>query len=426
VTIEQKVAAFIDENRGEAAGLCASMINIPTPNPPGDGYEKFVQFLSQWFSREKIKFEVTRVPEEELSSLLPNECCGPRLFFEASLEGKKKGPTLYLQGHYDTIPPTEDWTRPPFLAERDGGRLWGLGASDMKGGLASMMVAMKALAAVGGPPTGKVIFLATPDEEYASGASIRYLFSKGKISGDFAVVGEFSGVENLFVGMKGGIWGDLRIKGKAAHGSQPLKGINAFEKLTRVMIAIEEKFKPALRMKKSSYRFVPPEYNTPTVMVGGILGGSNIGRSAVPDRATASFDLRTIPEDRDHKLVEDFRNFVMALKEEIPDLDLEVEVASQFPPYAVAGDSLVVQAFKRVIGELTGNAPSLSISCAATEAAFFAREKIPAVAYGPGAWQTAHAKDEYVLLDDLDTASRVYSRAALLLLSEREEGTEYR
>jgi len=169
--------------------------------------------------------------------------------------------------------------------------------------------------------------------------------------------------------------------------------------------------------KKSSYRFIPPEYDSPTVMIGGILRGSNIGRSAVPDSATASFDLRTIPEDRDHILVDDFRSFLMTLKERIPDLDLEMEVASQFPTYAVPEDSLLIQAFKKVITERTGNAPSLSISCAATEAAFFAKKGIPAVAYGPGAWQTAHAKDEHVLVKDLEMASLVYAQAAFLLLS---------
>jgi succinyl-diaminopimelate desuccinylase len=417
MTLREEIGEIIKACRGDVVELCSSLVNIPTPNPPGDGYEQFIQFLSQWFSKEQIKFEVTRVPEKELSTLLPKECHGPRMFLEASIEGKKDGPILYFQGHYDTIPPAGNWTKSPFRAETDGERIWGLGASDMKGGLASMMMAMKAIASVGGPPKGKLIFLATPDEEYASGASIRYLFSRGKISGDFAVVGEFSGVENVFVGMKGGIWGDLRIKGKAAHGSQPLKGINAFEKLARVMVEIEERFKPGLLTKKSSYRFIPPEYDSPTVMIGGILRGSNIARSAVPDMATASFDLRTIPEDRDHRLVDDFRNFLMSLKEEIPDLDLEMEVASQFPAYAVPEDSALVQAFRKIITQLTGNAPSLSISCAATEAAFFAQKETPAVAYGPGAWQTAHARDEYVLIEDLEVAILVYAQVALLLLS---------
>ena len=419
MSLVDAVADIIKTNRDEVVELCSSLINIPTSNPPGDGYEQFVRFLSQWFSKERIKFEITRVPETELSALLPGDCHGPRIFFEASIEGKKDGPILYLQGHYDTVAPAGNWTKAPFQAETDDEKLWGLGASDMKGGLASMMMAMKVLARVGGPPVGKVIFLATPDEEFASGANIRYLFARGKISGDFAVVGEFSGVENLFVGMKGGIWGDLKVRGRAAHGSQPLKGINAFEKLARVMVAIEEKFKPGLLMKKSLYKFIPPEYDSPTVMMGGMLRGSNVARSAVPDSATASFDLRTIPEDRDHGLVDEFREFLTSLRAEIPDLDLEVEVASQFPTYAVPEDSPLIQTFKKAIRGVTGNVPSLSISCAATEAAFFAQKGIPAVAYGPGAWQTAHAKDEYVLVKDLEMASLVYARVALLLLSNQ-------
>lgn len=415
--LHKRVIEIVKENRKSLEELCCSLIDLPTPNPPGDGYEKFVQFLSQWFSQQGLRWEVTYVPQDELPSLLPKECHGPRPFFQVSLEGKENGPIFYLQGHYDTIPPTQGWTRSPFQAEFDGQKVWGLGASDMKGGLASMMMAMKALAHADLPSKGKIIFLATPDEEYASQASVRYLFSKGMISGDFAVVGEFSGVGNVFVGMKGGVWGDLRVRGKAAHGSQPFQGINAFEKLARVMIEIEERFKPGLLMKKSSYAFVPPEYDFSTLMIGGILKGTNIARSTVPDLAGASFDLRTIPEDRDHQLVDDFRNFLMTLKDEDPELEIEVRVASQFPTYTLSEDSQLVQTFRKVITEVIGKAPSLSISCAATEAAFFAQKGIPAIAYGPGIWKMAHAKDEYVLIEDLETASLVYAQAVLLLLS---------
>jgi len=414
--LEHQIVKEIKESRKDLIELCCSLVNIPTHNPPGDGYESLVKFLSTWFSQEGIPSAISYVPEGELSSLLPKECSGPRPFFQASLEGKDRGPTVYLQGHYDTVPPAGDWTRSPFRAEVEGQRIWGLGTSDMKSGLASMMIAMKSLAHTGGLPKGKVIFLATPDEEFASGANLRYLFSKRKIAGDFAIIGEFSGVSNLFVGMKGGIWGDLRIKGKAAHGSQPHKGINALEKLARVIVEVEERFKPKLLLKRSSYRFIPPEYDSPTVMIGGMLKGSNTARSAVPDSVCASFDLRTIPEDRDHSLVCEFRKFLNSLKGKIADLDFEMEVASQFPTYALSEDAPLIRTFKEVMTPLIRKAPSLSISCAATEAAFFVQHGIPAVAYGPGIWQTAHSKDEYILMDDLETASIVYALVLNLLL----------
>lgn len=412
MTLEQKLGEALKDRRDEVAELCSCLINIPTPNPPGEGYQELVDFLCRWFAKERIGYEVIRIEENELSNLLPTQCHGPRIFFMASLEGKAKGPTLYLQGHYDTIPPVGGWTKPPYSAESDGQKIWGLGASDMKGGLASMMMAMKAMAAVGGPPKGRIVFLATPDEEFASRANITYLFSKEKIAGDFAIVGEFSGIDNVFVGMKGGIWGDLKVKGKAAHASQARKGINAFEKLARVTVQVEQRFQPCLLAKKSSYRFIPPEYDSPSVMIGGILQGSNNARSAVPDMASASFDLRTIPEDRDHALVNDFRDFLTSLKSEISDLEFELEVASQFPTYALAEDSPLVQALQRVVPQVIGKPISLSVSCAATEAAFFNQKGIAAIAYGPGIWWTAHAKDEYVFVDDLERAALVYAQVA--------------
>jgi succinyl-diaminopimelate desuccinylase len=276
---------------------------------------------------------------------------------------------------------------------------------------------MKVVGFLHGPPKGRIVFLATPDEEFATRANIGYLFSQGKIAGDFVIVGEFSGTDNVFLGMKGGVWGDLKVRGRAAHASQALNGINAFEKLARVVVKVEEEFKPRLLETKSAYSFTPPEYKSPTAMIGGITRGSNVARSAVPDLATASFDLRTIPEDRDHRLVEDFRNFLDSLKIEIPDLDLEMSVASQFPCYALAEDSPLVQAFKEVVPRVIGKAPSFSISCAATEAAFFARNNIAAVAYGPGTWRNAHAKDEYVLIEGLECAAHVYAGVAARLLS---------
>jgi succinyl-diaminopimelate desuccinylase len=412
----KKLSAYIENHPSELTELAGKLVSFNTANPPGEGFEKLVDFAESWLKEAGLKTTVFSVPEEQLPLLIPAECHGPRLALFAEIKGKSEGPALCFQGHYDTVPPCSGWTFDPHAPTVKGDRLYGLGATDMKGGLAAMMMACKALVRCEANLEGNIVFAATPDEEYSGKANLKYFLEKALLKANFAIVGEFSGINNLYIGMKGGSWGDITVLGKSAHGSVPNKGVNAFEKMVGVVNELNHRLLPKLSQQITDLSVLSGELPTSTFMLGGVLTGSGTARSMVPTDVRCSFDMRTVPNcSREHNEKMLFE-IIDELRAKDADMDVKAEIASVFPGYAVAPDTEFCQTGIEVIRQVTGKKPFLSISSAALETAFFHQFGIPALAYGPGIPGCAHAADEYVRISDMVKASKVYALLAEKLL----------
>lgn len=411
------VLDYLDKREDELVQLASDLIAIPTPNPPGDNYKAFCDFLATWLAEAGLVVEVLTPPEEVLPELLRAESEGQRYAVLGCLKGAADHPSLCLQGHYDTVLASGGWEIDPYTPKLVDGKLYGLGATDMKGGLASMMMAAKGLAQTQSALSGSLCFLATPDEEFPSGAGLAYFLEKGIVDPDYAVVGEPSGIDNIHIGMKGGIWGDIVVQGKAVHGSRPFEGVNAFEKMVRVASAIRATLCPVLAERISNYRFHPAEGNRPTLALGGLVSGTNASRATVPDRCTVSFDRRLIPEESLEEAEEELVVFLEGLQQEDSQLSLEVRVSSAAKPMVVPEDSELCQVMSGVVGELSGRQPTHTVSCGGFETAHFVERGVEAVTYGPGVEGCAHAAGEHTLVGDLAFATKVYALTALRILA---------
>src|SRR3989442_14979730 len=135
-----------------------------------------------------------------------------------------RGPHLLLTGHLDTVPVGAGWTRDPFGAEVSGGRLYGRGACDMKGGLAAMLGAVFELRRRGEEPAGDVTLAAVAGEEEDS-AGTRALVGRG-IHADMAVLSEPTAMR-LVISNRGLLNFRVVVKGASAHASAPELGRNA-------------------------------------------------------------------------------------------------------------------------------------------------------------------------------------------------------
>ncbi len=411
--MHRQVQEYIQENRDHLFDLLLSLVRIDTANPPGSRYEDFAAFVTSWLKDAGLGSVTVRVPEEDLAGM-PAECSGPRVAVIAELAGGSEGPTLCFQGHYDTVPPADGWSTDPLTPQVKAGRVYGLGATDMKGGIAAMMMACKALAHCADGLHGNVILALTPDEEYATGINLRYFLSKGWIKADYAIVGEYSGIGNIYVGMKGGTWGDITVVGRAAHGSVPHKGINAFEGLASLAVAIDSEIRPQLKRQVSAYAVLGEEVPWSTVMLGGIVRGSGRSRSTVPALVRASFDLRTVP-DADQMANEQLLNrFVGGYNRD--GIRAELSTASRFPGYVVPPASKWCQIMEHSVDSVTGARPKLVLSSAALETAFLYEYGVVPLGYGPGIPGVAHCTDEYVEIEHVVACSKVYALAAVRLL----------
>ena len=211
-----------------------------------------------------------------------------RLEGDASSAGDN--PLILFDAHQDTVP-VEGMTVEPFLPQRRGGRVYGRGACDVKGGMAAMLTALSRLAQERPPGRPTVVAVCTVNEEHGfSGASaLRQLWAGGQSRllprrPDAAIVLEPTGLD-VVVAHKGVIRWRCHARGRAAHSATPELGENAIYKMARA-VAVIERYAADVLPRAGSHPLCGP----PTLSVGTIHGG--IGVNVVPDLCSVEIDLR--------------------------------------------------------------------------------------------------------------------------------------
>jgi succinyl-diaminopimelate desuccinylase len=198
--------------------------------------------------------------------------------------GGGDAPALCLTGHLDTVPlGRAEWTRDPFDAEIDGDRLYGRGASDMKGGIAAIVVAAERVAALGRGRAGLELVLTAAEETGCLGA-LHLAGADGALGRAGALLVAEPTTNEPCVAHKGVVWLDAVAQGRTAHGSMPHLGENAIHKLARAVTRLD-----GFRFDVAAHELL----GDPTLNVGTVSGGINV--NSVPDRATAGLDVRTVP-----------------------------------------------------------------------------------------------------------------------------------
>lgn len=324
--------------------------------------------------------------------------------------GRADGRRMMLTGHLDTVPGYG--MADPFVPAIDGGRLRGRGAVDMKGALACMAGALVALHRAAGPLTGEVLFAAVAGEEKGS-AGTRHLAAAGPRA-DFAIVGEPTRLD-VVVAHKGAMWVEVEFTGRAAHGSRPELGVNAVSAAARFVAEVEHRLRPQLD------RRTHPLLGRATVNVGVIAGGDR--PPMVPARCVVQLDRRWLPAEQHAAVLDELDGAARAVAAGDPELCWAVrEMAGTsgfvHHPLDCPPDAPGLAELEAAVADVTG-APARRCGAAFwTDAALLSREGgVPSVVCGPGDIAQAHADDEFVELEQLAAATRVYLRAAERFLS---------
>jgi succinyl-diaminopimelate desuccinylase len=292
----------------------------------------------------------------------------------AATVGPAEGPTIVLHGHLDVVP-----ARPEQFSPRvEDDRLYGRGAYDMKGGLASMMLAVHDLAAQN---EVRVHFVCVADEESeeVDQRGSDYLVEQGYL-GDFAITGEPTDM-HIGIQAKGVLAMRIEVSGTAAHGSTPWAGDNAVLKAIDIFRQIE-----ALPFARESSDL----FDRPSINLGRIVGGDALNK--VPDLCAIDVDIRYLP-GQEH---EEIRAAVDALP------DARVVKVFHRHPAIVDRDNPYVQALGEAIGRIAPP-PGEQLSVGrdgASDAISFLEAGVPAVECGPsGAGH--HGPDEWVSVRSL-------------------------
>jgi len=344
--------------------------------------------------------------------------------------GKGKGRSLLINGHVDVVPPgdTDKWTvAGPWSGAVINGRIYGRGSTDMKGGIAAAVFAIKALLKAGHEPKGDVFIHSVVGEEHmetyaGTGAALERGYRA-----DAAIVAEASGPPHRFsinTASPGLVVMQVRVRGKAAHismrdelvragGSGSRAGVSAIDKaflVHQALCKLEEEW----GQTKTHPAFTRPGHFTlfPTVINGG-----DIEAACIPAECSMMYMIWYPPSDTPESIAAEIQEHVSRFAQTDPWLrenppDVFVPLFS-WPPFETSQEEPICQA-AAVASEAVFNRPAVLYGAAYTSDASFIRQAgIPTIVMGPGSIELAHGFNEYVEIQDLVDAAKLYALTIL-------------
>jgi succinyl-diaminopimelate desuccinylase len=387
---KKDLLSFVKET--DVVKFCQELVRIKSVNPPGDELQA-AEYVASVLKKLGLEVELIKHSPTRASVL-------------ARLKSSRKKPGLLYNGHLDTVPVgAEEWIHEPFRADVAEGKIWGRGTADMKGGLAVIMVAAKALAEARVPLQGDLILAATAGEE-ADSLGATALAARPDLGPVQAVVIPEPSYNDLCVAEKGVFWLELTTQGKTAHGSMPEMGRNA---VMMMVTLINELGKMSFPYKEH------PLLGGFSQSINTIVGG--VKTNVVPDYCAVTVDMRTVPGQDHRAILRQVEDLIADLSRRLPDFKALVKVTNDRAPVETSPDEPVVQSFADVVAEVAGERPIPKGVRYYTDAvAFVPVLRAPMIICGPGDAKLAHQPNEYVEVSKLVQAARIYTLAAAKLL----------
>jgi succinyl-diaminopimelate desuccinylase len=379
--------------------LLCDLIAIPSVNPMGrdlSGPEFFETRLTEYLAS---LFETLGVPYEVI------EVVPGRSNVVARFDPPGATTTLLLDAHQDTVP-VDGMTISPFEPSVSDGRVWGRGASDVKGGLASMLWAFARLVREQPEGAANIIMSCTCDEEQTT-LGITDLCSYWETPGrsklvtqrpDGAVIAEPT-LLDVVVAHRGATRFRIHTGGRACHSSDPTQGVNAIYRMAKVLNALEE-YADILPGQRDPHPLCGPS----TISVGRIYGGASV--NVVPDECAIEIDRRIIPGEDHEEALARIREFLSSR------LDFEITYEDPWlngPTLSDDDNGWLSSSLLEIIAEVDGPHQAVGVPYG-THASRTCRGGVPSVVFGPGSIAQAHTKDEWIEIEQLEKAAEVYFR----------------
>lgn len=374
----------------ELPDLLSRLVAINSINPTlvagAPGERALADFVSSWLTERGIA--VAEVPADGAADR-------PSLL--ARIPGRGAGRNLALYAHLDTV---GVGGAPDLLApRRDGNRLRGRGAYDMKGSLAAFLRVVTALAAA--PCAGDVWLMAVADEEAGSlgtEAVLRELARRGACV-DGALIAEPSDLR-LMLGHRGFATGVISTRGRAAHTARRDQGVDAIAMMARILVAVED-LDGRLNAGPGH-----PLLGHSAVVASLVRGGSEL--FTYPDACEAEFVWRMLPGQTRAALTAEVEAIFAALRARDGRFDGRLTWRLWREPMLLDPVAPIAAALTRAAESALGGPPEVCAAPWWTDAALFQAAGIPAAIFGPSGGGI-HADDEWVDLDGL----ALFERAAL-------------
>lgn len=363
----------------------------PFHDPPAPGFreKEMADYLAEQMTSMGLEVEQKEVRPER-----------PNVF--GYLPGTEGRLTLMLAGHMDTA--RTDGYPDAYSGKTEKGRIYGRGACDMKAALAAYLAVVKVIRDGAVKLKGNLILCGNMDEEFQMLGS-KAIGQDGP-KADQGIIGEPTGLQ-ICPSNKGRVSTKILTRGRAAHSSVPEQGINAVERMARIIHAFEDYNRELLHRPPHPLcghgRFTP----------GVIRGGVQV--NMVPDFCELEVDRRTLPGETKEGVYEEFRSRIEKVKQSFPDLVYEItEPTWLIAPNDISEEEPVVGALRRAHREVNGHDPGVQAFPAGSDAPYMG---FPTVVCGPGSIAQAHTTCEFVSLKEVAGAARIYLHAVLDLLA---------
>ncbi len=315
----------------------------------------------------------------------------------AKIEGRGDGLPLCFTGHIDTVPlGALPWEKDPFKGEIEGDKMFGRGSSDMKSGIAAMVIAALRMAGERDRKAGITLVINAGEETGCEGS--KYMAELGNALGEAGAIVITEPTSNYpLVAHKGAVWLEAIIRGVTAHGSMPEEGVNAINKSALIID------------KLANYKFngqnQHPILGEPTLNIGTISGGLNI--NSVPDLVSMEVDIRSIPGQRGQEVIDELKLFLGS--------DVELKTILNLDGVSTPLDNDWVQKVFVIMEQY------LKQKIVPKGVNFFTDGSVLTSAYGypptlilgPGEAEMAHKTDEYCYVSKMKEITDVYTDIAL-------------
>ncbi|EMA46869.1 acetylornithine deacetylase/succinyl-diaminopimelate desuccinylase [Halococcus morrhuae DSM 1307] len=397
---------YVSAHRKELIDLVLDLLDVDTSNPPGET-RALVDALEERLA--PLSVDVDRIAIDPVK---------PNLLVTVPGESDR---TLLYDGHLDTVPFDEDeWSYDP-LGEQVDERIYGRGATDMKSAIAAMLFTIQAYAKTDTTPPVDLVFAFVSDEEVGGDAGLPTLLSDDRLDADACVIGEPTCKENRYsvtVADRGSIWLTLDAAGEAAHGSRPVLGENAIDRLYAAVQTLRDRFgareldidtaiRPIVEESIDYYAPLLGEesartlFRYPSINLGTIQGGETI--NSVPQSAQAEIDIRLTAGVQTPDVLGDIRDCV-ADCDGITIADVSWSIGTAETP-----DSPLVEAVTSAAESVTNTRVYRRSGTGGGDAKKLRNTGIPTVEFALGT-DTVHAIDEYTTVESLLGNALVYTR----------------
>lgn len=369
----------------------AELVAIDTQNPPG-------------FEAEAARYVAARLSEMGLEVALDEYKPG-RVNVEARLLNGP-GPVFAFNTHMDTVPAEDGWSSDPFtLTERDG-KLFGRGACDCKGPLASMLEAVRMLAGHRDAWSGTLLAIFVADEEIASEGAKHYAAKRPAI--DFAVVGEPTS-NTIYSAHKGSLRPLVRVLGVPAHSGTPHLGENAVLRAGQLLAMVADEHEARVRLRTHSL------VGEASLTVTRIQGGH--ADNVLPGACEMLLDRRMVPGESEDAVKSEIADLLARANERF---GLRAEILAWKP---TTGGSTETAADRPIVQKSLASARTHGVSDpgpfgfqGGCDLVHFRSTGAEGVVIGPGSLSVAHKADEFVPVDEFVTSSLIYRDTAIAML----------